>query len=221
MCALSAERPSRSRIGSCRTGPLLRSWSSYGAGFRTVSNEHHGRAMYYEISAFPDLKDTAMTADIELRQTPGKGEGMFACRPFAIGETVLRGQLGGRTIANHSHASQLGAQEFGFHTGLTSKFNHSCNPNCGIRVNETGAHDFVAMQSIMHDQETTFDYAMRNFRIAHFPGSCNCNEADCRGAITGWRDLRQERKDDYARFVAPYLVEMDRLAAGAGFSAFR
>ena len=155
-----------------------------------------------------------MTTDIELHMTPEKGEGIFASRAFAPGETVLTGVLDGKTIENHSHASQLSESEFGFHTGMTSKFNHSCDPNCGIHLNQTGAHDFVAMHPIAADEEVTFDYAMRNFKIEHFPGSCTCGEAICRGSITGWQDLPQDRKDIYAGFVAPYLVEMDRDRSG-------
>ncbi len=154
-----------------------------------------------------------MTAEIELRTAPGKGEGIFALRAFEEGETVLIGVLEESDVANHSHASQLGEHEFGYHSGLTSKFNHSCDPNCGIRLNKSGAHDFVAMRRIDSHEETTFDYAMRNYRIEHFPDACICGSQDCRGAVTGWQTLPQSRKDEYAGFVAPYLVEMDcRLA---------
>ena len=47
---------------------------------------------------------------------------------------------------NHSHASQIGENEYVLHAGLITKVNHSCDPNCGIRVNETGAHDSVAIK---------------------------------------------------------------------------
>jgi len=160
-------------------------------------------------NAAKTMGEKSMIADIELRSTPGRGEGIFALRAFEPGETVLVGALEEVDVANHSHASQLGEDEFGFHRGLTSKFNHSCDPNCGIRLNKTGAHDFVAMRHIATNEETTFDYAMRNYRIEHFPSACICGSEDCRGAITGWQDLPQSRKDDYAGFVAPYLVEMD------------
>ena len=95
------------------------------------------------------------------------------------------------------------------HAGLISKFNHSCEPNCGIHLNAQGGHDFVAMRHIKVNEEATFDYAMRNYRIDHFPGHCTCGAKACRGSITGWRDLPQTRKDRYAAFVAPYLIEMD------------
>jgi len=151
-----------------------------------------------------------MSTNIELRTTPGKGEGIFALKAFIPGETVLVGVLESKAVENHSHASQLGEYEFGFHGGLTSKFNHSCDPNCGIRLNSSGGHDFVAMRTIAPHEEATFDYAMRNYKIEHFHASCTCGEQICRGSITGWQDLPQARKDEYQGFVAPYLLEMDR-----------
>jgi hypothetical protein len=153
-----------------------------------------------------------MSPEIELRSTPGRGEGIFALRAFVPGETVLIGVLEAIDVTNHSHASQLGEHEFGFHSGLTSKLNHSCDPNCGIRLNKSGAHDFVAIRNIALHEETTFDYAMRNYRIEHFPNACACGSQICRGAVTGWRGLPQSRKDEYAGFVAPYLIEMDQKA---------
>lgn len=158
-------------------------------------------------------RETSMTVEIELRRTTSRGEGVFALRAFEPGETVLVGVLEEIDVLNHSHASQLGEDQFGFHGGLTSKFNHSCDPNCGIQPNKSGAHDFVAMRPISVNEETTFDYAMRNYRIEHFPNSCICGSEDCRGTITGWQGLPQSRKNDYAGFVAPYLVDMDCKAA--------
>jgi len=37
----------------------------------------------------------------------------------------------------------------------------------------------------------------------------------CRGPVTGWTDLPEERKAAYGAFVAPYLREADRAAAPA------
>jgi hypothetical protein len=150
-----------------------------------------------------------MTSGIEMRSTSAKGDGVFTTRSFKAGETVLVGVIEKKLSNNHSHASQIGEHEFAFHAGLISKFNHSCDPNCGIRANIRGGHDFIAMRDIEENEETTFDYAMRNFRVDHFPGSCTCGEKACRGAITGWQDLPQTRKDQYRGFVAPYLLEMD------------
>ena len=89
------------------------------------------------------------------------------------------------------------------HAGSISKVNHSCNPNCGISVNETGARDFVAMRDINVNQEITFDYAMRNYGVNYFPKQCMCGSKGCRGKITGWKDLPDERKKIYKGLLLP------------------
>lgn len=56
----------------------------------------------------------------------------------------------------------------------------------------------------------------RNYSIEPFPGGCLCGAGNCRGSVTGWKDLSAERKADYEGSVAPYLLEIDReLAASA------
>ncbi len=145
----------------------------------------------------------------KLRNTEGKGEGIFATRSFEACETVMVGVIEKVLDANHSHASQIGKNKYVFHAGLISKVNHSCDPNCGISVNETGAHDFVAIKDIGDDEEITFDYAMRNYGVDHFPKKCTCGSKKCRERITGWKDLPDKRKIEYKGFVAPYLLELD------------
>ena len=67
----------------------------------------------------------------------------------------------------------------------------------------------MARQPIGAGQELTFDYAMRNFTIDHFPAVCMCGAARCRGSVTGWKDLPTARKADCGELVAPYLRTMD------------
>jgi uncharacterized protein len=145
----------------------------------------------------------------------GKGGGVRATRGFEIGETVMIGELEGEVERNDSHATQISRTRWARHRGLGPIVNHSCDTrNCGVEVNETGACDFVAGESIAADDEITFDYAMRNYAIEYFRG-CLCGADRCRGSVTGWKDLSAERKADYAGSVAPYLPEIDReLVAG-------
>lgn len=151
-----------------------------------------------------------MTATIESRTTAGCGQGVFALKSFTRGEALYVGVLDDIPVRNHSHASQVSKTKFRFHKGLSSIFNHSCDPNCGIIINPSGGHDIVAFKHIRAADEATYDYAMCNYRIEHFPQPCSCGTTQCRETITGWQDLPQQRKDDYAGFVAPYLMEMDR-----------
>ena len=150
-----------------------------------------------------------MDVGFELRVSDRKGEGVFATISFVPGEIVMVGVIEESLKANHSHASQIGIDAYVFHAGLISKVNHSCDPNCGIRINDSGAHDFVAMRDIVVNEELTFDYAMRNYGVEHFPTQCMCGSEICRGRITGWKDLPDERKKRYEGFVAPYLLELD------------
>ena len=147
---------------------------------------------------------------VTLRRTAdGKGDGVLATRPFAAGETVMVGFLVGPLTGNDSHATQVGPDRWARHGGLGPMVNHSCDPNCGVRLNEGQAFDFVARRPIGTGQELTFDYAMRNFTIDHFPAVCLCGAARCRGSVTGWKDLPAARKADYGELVAPYLRMMD------------
>ena len=107
------------------------------------------------------------------------------------------GFLVGPLTGNDAHATQVGPGRWALHGGLGPKVNHSCDPNCGVRLNDGQAFDFVARQPIGAGQELTFDYAMRNFTIDHFPAVCLCGTARCRGSVTGWKDLPAARKVDY------------------------
>ncbi len=150
-----------------------------------------------------------MKDGFQLRKCSGKGEGIFAIKSFRIGDIVMVGVIKEVLNGNHSHASQIGENEYALHAGLITKVNHSCDPNCGIRVNETGAHDYIAIKEIGVNEEITFDYAMRNYIIDYFPKKCMCGSKRCHGKITGWKNLPDEKKKEYAGFVAPYLLELD------------
>ncbi len=149
-----------------------------------------------------------MDQGYELRITEGRGEGMIACNDFQRGQLVMQGKIEKELKKSTSHSSQIGRNRHVLHAGLISKVNHSCNPNCGIRVNETGAHDFAAFRDIRAGEELTFDYAMRNYSVDYFPPKCMCGAPHCRGRITGWKSLPERTKKAYEGFVAPYLLEI-------------
>ena len=137
------------------------------------------------------------------------GEGVYSTRGFAEGEVVMIGDIASEVAVNQPCASQIELNRFVLHAGLNRKVNHSCDPNCGIRVNSSGGHDFVARHRIVAGTEITFDYAMQNFVVEFFPDECQCGSVDCRGVITGWRDLPMERRVTYGQLVAPYLLALE------------
>ncbi len=146
----------------------------------------------------------------ELKECHNKGQGIFATKRFMSGNVVMVGFIKEDNIdKNHSHASQMGEFRYALHGGDITKVNHSCNPNCGINLNKSGAHDFIAIRTIEIGDEVTFDYAMRNYDIEYFPNKCCCGASNCRGSITGWKDLPDSLKLNYKGYVAPYLIAMD------------
>ena len=151
-----------------------------------------------------------MNSGFELRTTNDRGEGVFATRFFQLGETVMVGHIDRELDRNDPHASQISEKRFVLHGGLIPKVNHSCDPNCGIRPNVSGAHDLITRKTIAPGEEITFDYAMRNYSVECFPVHCRCGSRHCRDRITGWKDLPTQRKVDYHGFVAPYLTDIDR-----------
>ncbi|MEJ6586225.1 MAG: SET domain-containing methyltransferase [Synechococcus sp. ChBW.bin.23] len=154
------------------------------------------------------LLNQTLSAGYELKVTPGRGEGIFSTKSFSVGEIVMVGVIEKTLTANHSHASQVSATLHVQHAGLISKVNHSCNPSCGISVNASGAHDFIAFRDIEQGEEITFDYAMRNYSIDYFPNPCLCGEATCRVHVNGWKGLSIDKKLEYEGFIAPYLLDM-------------
>ena len=147
--------------------------------------------------------------NFELKNSEDRGFGVVTKCSFSRGEVVMRGVIDKITDVNHEHVSQIGENEFVSPIGFMALVNHSCNPNCGIKLNETGAHDYVAMQDIKPGEEITFDYAMQNYDVGYFPSKCLCGAKDCRGKIGGWKDLPIDKKKQYKGFFAPYLLELD------------
>ena len=108
----------------------------------------------------------------ELRVSDRRGEGVFATISFVTGEIVMVGMIEKSLEANHSHASQIGINAYVLHAGLISKVNHSCDPNCGIGINDSGAHDFIAIRDIAVDEEMGVVAMRMNFgRGSTFSGS--------------------------------------------------
>jgi len=96
--------------------------------------DHSG--ITYEVAIQYRIKKGFLKDGFELRESDGKGEGIFATRSFKAGEIVMNGIIEKVLEENHSHASQVGENDYVFHAGSISKVNHSCNPDCGIRVNK-------------------------------------------------------------------------------------
>ena len=80
-------------------------------------------------------------------------------------------------------------------------FNHSCNPNCGIRGDIVG----VSIRDIEQGEEITFDYAMLDNEYYWF--KCKCESVNCRKIITSFDWKIKELQKRYKGYFATYLNE--------------
>jgi uncharacterized protein len=78
-----------------------------------------------------------------------------------------------------------------------------------VRLNDGQAFDFVACEPIGAGQELTFDYAMRNFTIDHFPGRVPVRRRAVPRLGHRLSGSPAARKADYGELVALYLRTMD------------
>ena len=141
--------------------------------------------------------------DVLVKQTD-KGRGVFAARNFSLGETVVVGcrikVLSARTI----HSLQM---NFNLHVELDEParlLNHSCSPNTGVRNNQKGGYDFVALFDILEGNEITFDYETTEYFSIAVP-KCLCGSLDCRGRTSGFHFLPLKIRKQYGEFIGNYL----------------
>src|SRR5206468_2375220 len=102
-------------------------------------------------------------------------------------------------------------------TGPIELINHSCDPNCGVLIRlDAEVLEIRARRPIPRGEELWTDYAMFEWEIEHMTDRCLCGTSLCRGRITGYWGLPEERREAYGPYVAAYLREADALVARAG-----
>ncbi|MDY6938056.1 MAG: SET domain-containing protein [Cyanobacteriota bacterium] len=144
------------------------------------------------------------TEHVFIREVAPKGKGVFAARNFSRGETVAIGRKVRVLPERTPHSIQM---DFDLHVLIDEPavlINHCCNPNTGVRKNQWGGYDFVALVDIAISEEITFDYETTETEFsARF--QCNCGVPDCRKQLRGFFHLPVEVRKSYGEFVAGYL----------------
>ena len=131
--------------------------------------------------------------NVLFRNSPIEGRGVFACRSFEPGETIVTYAPKQRRVDVWSYESQAAAQ-----TKLTLLSddgtviipdvsapggwlcNHSCSPNATIRSKGDGRIE--CLRAIQPDQEVTIFYGWVT-RNEPQRDPCQCGAANCRGFI--------------------------------------
>ncbi len=131
---------------------------------------------------------------MELR-SGAHGQGVFADRPYATGETVLvftgeemtTPQAQSRVLQHHCLDIGPGRQ---LYVDPPARFlNHSCAPNAGLR----DAVTLVAVRPIAPGTEICFDYSTCVPDPA-WSLACRCGSPLCRGVVVGFPRLDENTK---------------------------
>jgi uncharacterized protein len=144
------------------------------------------------------------------------GRGVYLREPVQSGKVILRG-WGERTTHRTRHSIQV---DFCDHVVINTPIqylNHSCDPNCGVLL-PRGAEslEIHALRPLAPGEELTIDYATFEYEIHFMDPPCRCEAANCRIAITGYKDLPVDRRLAYGPYVAGYLLELEPAAHRAG-----
>lgn len=149
------------------------------------------------------ISASKLNSYVMIQQTK-KGRGVFATRKFAQEETVVVGiqieEVPERTV----YSLQM---DFNLHVNLDEPaciINHSCDANTGVRNNQFGGYDFVALCDIEADEEITFDYETTEYESIAV-SQCLCDSLDCRGKTLGFKFREQMLYERYKEYIAGYL----------------
>lgn len=148
-----------------------------------------------------------MEKPIEVRQTPGKGLGIFAKRNILKDEIISEftgprikiENLGEFPPEVVDHLFNVGADEYLVAREPEVRTNHSCDPNAGIRKEAL----LVAIRNIDKDEEITFDYSM--IMDDDWEMDCMCGSPLCRHRIGKFRNLPDELKEKYRDYTPDWI----------------
>ena len=156
------------------------------------------------------------------------GLGLFTSRSWPAGSTVLcvedtqylaqaRPYAQLRAIGYaYSELFQVGPDLFIPPYGALDDFtNHSCEPNCGLRVDASG-FAMIALNDVAEHQELTYDYSTHQ-EHAQDHMICRCGAASCRQIIGSFSSLSPQLRQQYLQLdiVAGFAkAEASRAMAG-------
>lgn len=150
-------------------------------------------------------------SEMEIRETGGKGLGVFALRPFAEGEKIRVVNI----VREVTEAEPLGPEDNPDHAFLSDGkvllagepdryLNHCCDPNAYIRYRGEQI-DLMARRDIAADEEITVDYLINNGGGDRW--ECQCGADRCRGDSTAsFFELPFEIQCEYYPLLAPWFI---------------
>ena len=122
------------------------------------------------------------------------GRGVFTDAPIAAGTKIMPFTgplLRYADTTAQTYALQIGPDRYiGASGGLDDIFNHSCEPNAGIRIDGDRV-DLYAIRDIAPEEEICFDYST-TLDEDDFTMPCQCGTPSCRKLIRDGKYLPEE-----------------------------
>lgn len=164
-------------------------------------------------------KGGAFDVGVEVVKTDQRGFGVRACRSFSpgqiimeyTGEIISEGECQRRMREDYKDKACYYLMELeknlvidGTKGSMARFINHSCSPNCEVRMVKVNGTPRMAVFSgdggIMTGEELTYDYNFDNFGDA--AQKCYCGAANCRGTLSrrlNASELKKQKAVDEAR----------------------
>jgi len=148
---------------------------------------------------------------VEVRESEGRGLGVFAMRPFAGGERIRVVNIE-REVTEEQPLSPEDNPDHAFLSdgklllvGKPDRYlNHSCDPNAYVWYRGT-AIDLIARRPIAAGQEITVDYLINN--AGGDSWECRCGSKRCRGkTAASFFELPVDIQREYYPLLAPWFL---------------
>ena len=131
------------------------------------------------------------------------GTGVFAKESIIEGEKLLEfiGEI--KTGTSNDYTLQVDENKhFGRSGYMDDLVNHSCEPNCYIRFNDTS---LIAKRDIKTNEELSFHYCTTEYDLGDFSFPCICGAQNCLKKIRGFRYLSVHEQKKLTPFLFPHL----------------
>jgi uncharacterized protein len=144
--------------------------------------------------------------DVRIAPAGSKGMGVFTTRDFKRGETVVIGKSISQSSERTIYTIQTDRNVHVMMDEPAVRINHSYTPNTGVRNNQWGAYDFVALEDIPSGSEIFFDYETTEDDLtADFQACCPLPADRSAAESRGFHSLPPSVKARYGEFIADYL----------------
>jgi len=144
--------------------------------------------------------------DVRIAPAGAKGMGVFTTRDFKRGETVVIGKCISQSSERTIYTIQTDHDVHVMMDEPAVRINHSYAPNTGVRNNQWGAYDFVALEDIASGTEIFFDYETTEDDLtADFQQCCPPPLERTASGLRGFNSLPTDIRARYGEFIADYL----------------